>query len=112
MSNYPMLQAHRGVSSEYPENTMAAFRAAAAQGYGVIELDPNYTADGEIVVLHDTTVNRTARLPGGAPIPEPLTIASLTYEEALAYIEKEGAPIVLKADGLALGKGVLLCKTM
>ncbi|MGN1234922.1 MAG: phosphoribosylamine--glycine ligase [Christensenellaceae bacterium] len=34
------------------------------------------------------------------------------YEDALAYIERVGAPIVLKADGLALGKGVLLCETL
>ncbi len=34
------------------------------------------------------------------------------YDEALAYVHRVGAPIVLKADGLALGKGVLICKTM
>lgn len=34
------------------------------------------------------------------------------YGEALDYIRKEGAPIVLKADGLALGKGVLICETL
>lgn len=85
MSDYPLLQAHRGVSTEYPENTMAAFRAAAEQGYGVIELDPNYTADGEIVVLHDATVNRTARHADGSLLPEPLPIASLTYQEALSF---------------------------
>ena len=41
------LQAHRGVSSDCPENTMAAFRCAALQGYDVIELDPDYTKDGK-----------------------------------------------------------------
>lgn len=46
----------------------------------------------------------------GIPTAKSETFSS--YEEALAYIGKEGAPIVLKADGLALGKGVLLCKTM
>jgi phosphoribosylamine--glycine ligase len=34
------------------------------------------------------------------------------YDKALAYVHKQGVPIVLKADGLALGKGVLICKTM
>ncbi len=34
------------------------------------------------------------------------------YEAALAYVRKKGAPIVLKADGLALGKGVLVCETL
>lgn len=34
------------------------------------------------------------------------------YDEALAYVRKKGAPLVLKADGLALGKGVLVCDTL
>lgn len=34
------------------------------------------------------------------------------YGDALEYVRREGAPIVLKADGLALGKGVLLCETL
>lgn len=34
------------------------------------------------------------------------------YESALEYVRKMGAPIVLKADGLALGKGVLVCETL
>lgn len=61
------LQAHRGVCSDAPENTMAAFRAAVEQGYDTIELDPKVTADGIIVVLHDYTLNRTGRR-AGAPL--------------------------------------------
>ncbi len=34
------------------------------------------------------------------------------YESALEYVRRKGAPIVLKADGLALGKGVLVCETL
>lgn len=85
MSNQPMLQAHRGVSTEYPENTMSAFEAAILQGYDVIELDPNYTADNEIVILHDSTLNRTARTKDGAALSEPVQITDLTYNEALTY---------------------------
>ena len=63
-----LLQAHRGVSSEYPENTMAAFRASVEQGYDLIELDPKHTADGKFVILHDKTLARTARdADGNAP---------------------------------------------
>ena len=58
------LQAHRGVSTDYPENTMAAFREAVSQGYDVIEFDPKFTRDGEIVVLHDWSLNRTGRIAG------------------------------------------------
>lgn len=35
-----------------------------------------------------------------------------SYDKALEYVRKKGAPIVLKADGLALGKGVLVCETL
>lgn len=76
------LQAHRGAARRCPENTMAAFRCAAAQGYDVIELDLDQTRDGEIVVLHDPTVNRTARQPDGTPLPAETRIADLTYAEA------------------------------
>ena len=36
------LQAHRGVCSECPENTFAAFRTAVDEGYDIIELDPKF----------------------------------------------------------------------
>ena len=76
------LQAHRGLCTACPENTMAAFRAAAEQGYDLIELDPAFTRDGVCVVLHDRMVNRTGRDAAGHPLPEPTPIGSLTWQEA------------------------------
>lgn len=58
------LQAHRGVGTDCPENTMAAFREAVRQGYDIIEFDPKYTRDGEIVVLHDWSLDRTGSIAG------------------------------------------------
>ena len=55
----PLVCAHRGRSGVYPENTMAAFEAAIEVGADFIELDVRSTADGEIVCLHDATVDRT-----------------------------------------------------
>ena len=51
--------AHRGWSAKYPENTMPSFRAAAELPIDQIELDVQVTRDGELVVLHDPTVDRT-----------------------------------------------------
>jgi glycerophosphoryl diester phosphodiesterase len=51
--------AHRGASGTCPENTLAAFRRAAAIGAHMIELDVQLTADGEVVVMHDWTLERT-----------------------------------------------------
>jgi len=58
--------AHRGASGTYPENTRAAFDAAASVGAGWIETDIQCLADGELVIFHDTHLGRTA--PGSAKI--------------------------------------------
>ena len=79
------LQAHRGVSTEAPENTVAAFKMSVEQGYDIIELDTKYTKDGKCVVLHDPTLNRTCRLPGGKSIQDELKISDITLEEALSF---------------------------
>jgi glycerophosphoryl diester phosphodiesterase len=54
------VQAHRGASAVAPENTIAAFRAAADQGAKWVELDVALLADGTLVVIHDDTVDRTS----------------------------------------------------
>jgi glycerophosphoryl diester phosphodiesterase len=51
--------AHRGASAYAPENTLAAFRLAVAQGADGIELDAKLSADGHVVVIHDPSVDRT-----------------------------------------------------
>ncbi len=55
----PIIEAHRGYSAVYPENTLLAFRQAIAAGAPSIELDIHVSADGELVVMHDATVDRT-----------------------------------------------------
>jgi len=51
--------AHRGLSSEKAENTLAALGAAVAAGFPALEMDLRATADGEVVVLHDADLDRT-----------------------------------------------------
>ena len=55
----PLVIAHRGASGTRPENTLAAFRHAVALGADMIELDVQLTRDGEVVVIHDTSLDRT-----------------------------------------------------
>ena len=105
------LQAHRGVSTEAPENTLFAIELAAAQGYAIAEVDVSVTKDGKFVLLHDDTLNRTARRADGSAIEEPLPLAQLTYEEALAYDfggwfskKYEGTSIPLFEDILKFAK--------
>ena len=63
--------AHRGSSGAAPENTLAAVRLALEHRSDVVENDIQRTADGELVILHDTTLTRTTDVedvfPGRAP---------------------------------------------
>lgn len=79
------LQAHKGVCTQCPENTLPAFEAAIHQGYALIELDVDCTLDGVFVVLHDRTINRTARHEDGSIIEQPVRLSDISYEEALGY---------------------------
>jgi len=52
----PLIIAHRGASTAYPENTVAAFRGARALGADAVELDARRTADGHVIVHHDAAL--------------------------------------------------------
>lgn len=60
----PLLFAHRGQSTDAPENTMAAFSLARERGIPGIELDIHITKDGAILVIHDDDTERV--VPGSA----------------------------------------------
>ncbi len=59
----PLVLAHRGASADAPENTLAAFRLALAQGADGVELDVWRCRTGEVVVHHDPDLRRTAGVP-------------------------------------------------
>jgi glycerophosphoryl diester phosphodiesterase len=61
---YPLWIAHRGAGKLAPENTLAAFRVGASHGYRAFECDVKLSADGVPFLLHDDTLDRTARVPG------------------------------------------------
>lgn len=65
--------AHRGYSGKYPENTMIAFKKALEYGVDGIELDVQLTKDGEVVIIHDETIDRTTTGKG--------FVIDYTYEE-------------------------------
>ncbi|SES01622.1 glycerophosphodiester phosphodiesterase [Psychrobacillus sp. OK032] len=54
------IYAHRGCSGTFPENTIAAFKAAARLPIHGVEFDVHMTKDGELVVIHDESINRTS----------------------------------------------------
>ena len=69
------ITAHRGNSSEFPENTIPAFESAIAMGVDWAELDIHLTKDGKLVVIHDTNTARVG--------DKKLEVATSTYEELL-----------------------------
>lgn len=70
----PYLLAHRGNRVRCPENTLAAFRQALADGADALETDLHLTADGVFVCIHDATVDRTTD--GRGPVAG-MTLAKL-----------------------------------
>lgn len=84
-SDTPLIIGHRGASAEAPENTLAAFGLAAEQGAQGIEFDVRLSADGNVVVMHDATVDRTT---GGSG-----TVSRMTTEALQALDAGLGQPV-------------------
>jgi glycerophosphoryl diester phosphodiesterase len=66
--------AHRGASADLPEHTLAAYELAIAQGADGLECDVRLTRDGELVCVHDRTVDRTS---DGRGVVSAMTVAEL-----------------------------------
>ena len=93
----PAIIAHRGASAHAPENTLAAFRLALEHGADGIELDAKLTADGQVVVIHDQTVERTT---GEQGVVRELTLAQLKALDAGSFFDSTfaGEPIPTLAE--------------
>ena len=77
----PLVVAHRGASSEAPENTLAAVRRALGQDVDVVEVDVQRTKDGALVVLHDATLARTTDVRRLFPRRSPWLVSDFTFDE-------------------------------
>lgn len=86
----PLICAHRGASGHAPENTMAAFRKALADGASWIEFDIHLSADGEVIVMHDETLERTTDMQTSRRCCE-LTLAQLKQLDAGSWFDKSFA---------------------
>lgn len=73
------ISAHRGASATHPENTLTAFREAIRLGVHQVEFDVKMTKDGHLVLMHDTTVNRTTN--GAGPVSQ-LTLGEIRALDA------------------------------
>ena len=87
--------AHRGDSSLYRENTLEAIKSAIDKGADVVEIDVHLSSDGEVVVIHDPTLER---LWGCAK-----QVKKLTWSE-ISAIRTDGYRIPLLREVLELFK--------
>ncbi|MGB1539651.1 MAG: glycerophosphodiester phosphodiesterase [Rickettsiales bacterium] len=76
---------HRGASGDFPENTMIAFKEAIKQGATALELDVHQCKTGEVVIMHDGTVDRTTNGSG--------KISEMTLDELKALDAGKGQKI-------------------
>ncbi len=84
----PLVFGHRGGSRLAPENTIAAFDRAVAEGVDGLELDVRLSKDGQVVVCHDARVDRTSNTTGA--------IADMTASE----LERVDAGYRFRSDAL------------
>jgi len=97
----PLIAAHRGGAALWPENSLLAFRNALALGVDLLELDVHLSADGEVVVLHDATLDRTTT--GHGPVREATTatLASLRLRARDGHVTDEPIPTLAQVLDLA-----------
>lgn len=81
MSEAPTFIGHRGARFEAPENTISGFRYAIGLGLQALEFDVRMTADGQLVVIHDATIDRTTN--GSGRVADS-TLAELQLVDARA----------------------------
>lgn len=100
----PAVVGHRGAALVSPENTLASFRRALDDGAQLLECDVHLSADGELVVMHDQTIDRTAE--ASSPLRSG-AIAELTRAELDRVILPEGQHIPSLTELLEMSRAPL-----
>ena len=101
----PLLAAHRGGAALWPENSLLAFRNAVALGADYLELDVHLSLDGEVVVIHDPTLDRTTT--GTGPVVERTAaeLRALRLKDRSHAVTAEAIPTLDEVAALAAAGG-------
>ena len=100
----PRIWGHRGVRGAAPENTMAAFERAAAEGADGVELDVRLSSDGVVVVAHDPELSRVS---GGVDTRAVADVSSSDLER-VDLGEGQGVPRLTDVLRLAQARGLMV----
>lgn len=108
--SHPLSIAHRGHSIAVPENTLDAYRQAIELGIEMIECDVNMTRDGELVMIHDWTVDRTT---DGSGRVRDLSLDEIGRLDAGSWFDRAftglRVPTTVDTVELAREAGILMC---
>ncbi|MBQ5837680.1 MAG: DUF1080 domain-containing protein, partial [Clostridia bacterium] len=96
MTRTPIIIGHRGNPSQAPENTLSGFIKAYENGADVFEVDVEITKDGHVIIMHDSTLNRTTTYKGSKTVTQ-MTLAEVKAEFILG---KDGKPTEEKVPTL------------
>lgn len=98
----PAILAHQGGEKEWPSNTMYAFERARSAGCDVLDMDLQMSKDRVLVLIHDTTVERTTD--GRGAVAE-MTWAQLEkLDAAYSFSLDEGKTFPLRGQGVKIGR--------
>ncbi|GHT64613.1 glycerophosphoryl diester phosphodiesterase [Bacteroidia bacterium] len=100
--NYVFVVAHRGDWRNAPENSLKAMERSIKMGVDMVEIDIRMTKDGELVLMHDGTIDRTTTGKGN--------VADYTLAELRQFYLKDGLGVVLTQQIPTLKEVMLLCK--
>lgn len=96
----PRVAGHRGAAGTMPENTLPSFQRAVDEGVGFVEMDVHATRDGEVVVIHDATLERTTD--GAGPVRD-LGLAELKRLDAgFRFTPDGGATHPFRGQGIRI----------
>lgn len=96
----PLVFAHRGGGGLFPENTLGAFEYSSKMKVDFLELDVHSTIDGELVVLHDSRVDRTTN--GNGRISEMTLEAVKKLDAGYHFTLDDGKTFPLRGKGITI----------
>ena len=98
-----LLAAHRGGSLLWPENSLLAFKNALALGADFIEFDVHLSRDGEVVVIHDATLDRTTTGTGSVRDRTLAELKTLRLKDRSGTVSQEPVPTLDEVAAVAAG---------
>jgi glycerophosphoryl diester phosphodiesterase len=97
----PRVAAHRGGALLWPENSLLAFRSAVGLGVDYVELDVHLSRDGEVVVIHDPTLDRTTTGTGPVAAKTLAELRTLWLKDRTGAVTEERVPTLDEVMAIA-----------